>query len=98
MRELETSVRQLEGRCSDLRDAAAGHDQRAKDTQAEVLKGNHIIEKLTVGEGGWGDVRPRHERLCSVGVRMDFTQYICHCVPTAWLISGVCGRPDRRTM
>ena len=48
MRELETSVRQLEARCNDLRDAASGHDQRAKEAQAEVLKGNHIIEKLMV--------------------------------------------------
>ncbi len=29
----------------------AGHEQRAKDAQAEVVKGNHIIEKLTVGHG-----------------------------------------------
>ena len=48
VRELETSVRQLEARCADLRDASAGHDQRAKEAQAEVVKGNHIIEKLMV--------------------------------------------------
>jgi|LauGreDrversion2_5_1035112.scaffolds.fasta_scaffold235191_1 uncharacterized protein YoxC len=48
VRELETSVRQLEGRCSDLREAAAGHEQRTKDAQAEVVKGNSIIEKLMV--------------------------------------------------
>eukprot|EP00798_Chlamydomonas_sp_ICE-L_P020164 gene20164-26900_t len=47
IRDLETSVRQLESRCTDLRDAAAGHDIRAKDAQAEVLKGNQIIEKLS---------------------------------------------------
>lgn len=48
VRELETSVRQLEGRCNDLREAAAGHEQRTKDAQAEVVKGNNIIEKLMV--------------------------------------------------
>lgn len=49
IRDLEASVRGLEGRCTDLRDAVAGHDQRTKDAQAEVLKGNQIIEKLMVG-------------------------------------------------
>jgi hypothetical protein len=33
VRDLEASVRQLDGRCSDLRDVSAGHDQRAKDAQ-----------------------------------------------------------------
>ena len=27
----------------------AGHEQRAKDAQAEIVKGNQIIEKLSVG-------------------------------------------------
>ncbi|KAJ9523994.1 hypothetical protein QJQ45_022358, partial [Haematococcus lacustris] len=47
VRDLEGSVRQLESRCADLRDSAAGHDQRAKDAASEVIKGNQIIEKLT---------------------------------------------------
>ncbi|GAX76067.1 hypothetical protein CEUSTIGMA_g3510.t1 [Chlamydomonas eustigma] len=46
LRELETSLRQLEGRCNDMRDTVAGHEQRAKELQAEVLKGNAGVEKL----------------------------------------------------
>lgn len=33
---------------ADCVDPCVGHDQRAKDAQAEVLKGNQIIEKLMV--------------------------------------------------
>lgn len=51
LRDLEGSARQWEARCSDLRDVLAGHEQRAKEAAAEVLKGNQIIEKLSVGGG-----------------------------------------------
>ena len=44
---METSARQLESRCSELKEASSGHEQRAKEASAEVAKGNHIIEKLT---------------------------------------------------
>jgi len=46
-RDLEMTVRQLEGRCADQREVSAGHEQRAKEAQAEVVKGNQIIEKLS---------------------------------------------------
>jgi hypothetical protein len=48
LRDLEGSARQWEARCSDLREVLAGHEQRAKEAAAEVLKGNQIIEKLSV--------------------------------------------------
>lgn len=48
-RDLEASARQLEERCSELKESAAGHELRAKEAVAEVLKGNRIIEKVTVG-------------------------------------------------
>lgn len=51
LRDLEAAARQWEARCSDLRDSAAAADVRAKDAQAEVLKGNAIIEKLSVSAG-----------------------------------------------
>lgn len=47
-KDLEASSRQLEERCSELKEAAAGHELRAKEAAAEVLKGNRIIEKVSV--------------------------------------------------
>ena len=47
-RDLEASTRQLEERCSELKESAAGHELRAKEAAAEVLKGNRIIEKVSV--------------------------------------------------
>ena len=47
-RDLEASTRQLEERCSELKEASGGHEARAREEAAEVLKGNRIIEKLTV--------------------------------------------------
>ena len=41
-------MRQLEARAEDLKAAATGHKGRARDSAAEVAKGNRIIEKLTV--------------------------------------------------
>eukprot|EP00891_Asterochloris_glomerata_P008911 jgi/Astpho2/8911/Aster-x0832 len=46
-RDLEASTRQLEERCSELKEASGGHEARAREEAAEVLKGNRIIEKLT---------------------------------------------------
>lgn len=48
LRDLEAAAKQWEARCSDLREAAAAHEARAKEAAGEVLKGNQIIEKLTV--------------------------------------------------
>lgn len=48
LQDLEASAQQWELRCADLRDLVAGHEQRAKESAAEVLKGNQIIEKLQV--------------------------------------------------
>ena len=48
VRDLEAGTRQLEERCAELKDAAAGHEERARAASAEVLKGNRIIEKLMV--------------------------------------------------
>ena len=54
-RDLETSARQLDSRCNDLKEAASSSELRAKDAQAEVLKGNQVIEKLMVrGSRGCG--------------------------------------------
>jgi len=39
-------------RWGDQREVSAGHEQRAKEAQAEVVKGNQIIEKLSVGAKG----------------------------------------------
>lgn len=50
VRDLESSAKQWESRCADLKEAASSHEQRAKEASAEVLKGNQIIEKLTVRE------------------------------------------------
>lgn len=47
-KDLEASSRQLEERCSELKEAAVGHEVRAKEAAAEVLKGNRIIEKVSV--------------------------------------------------
>lgn len=47
-RDLEASTRQLEERCLELKESAAGHELRAKEAAAEVLKGNRIIEKVSV--------------------------------------------------
>ena len=49
-RDLEASTRQLEERCSELKESAAGHELRAKEAAAEVLKGNRIIEKVSVSQ------------------------------------------------
>ena len=53
LRDLEAAMRQLDSRCTDLRDVAVAADARGKEAQAEVLKGNQIIEKLTVSGKGW---------------------------------------------
>lgn len=48
LRDMEAALRQTEQRCADLRDTLASAEGRAKEAQAEVLKGNQAIEKLTV--------------------------------------------------
>jgi hypothetical protein len=47
LQDLEHSLKQLEGRCGELRDAATGHEHRAKEASAEVSKSKQIIERLT---------------------------------------------------
>ena len=47
---LQTSAKTLEARCDELKDAAAGHEQRAKNAGAELLQSHHIVDKLTVRE------------------------------------------------
>ena len=47
-KDLEASNRQLEERCAELKESAAGHEVRAKEAAGEVLKGNRIIEKVSV--------------------------------------------------
>lgn len=51
IRDLESSVRQLEERCSDLRGVAAGHEARAKEAAQEVAKANQAVERLEVRRG-----------------------------------------------
>jgi hypothetical protein len=47
VQDLEQSGKQLDSRCGELREAAAGHEHRAKEAAAEVSKSNHVIERLT---------------------------------------------------
>lgn len=47
MQDLEQSGKQLDSRCGELREAAAGHEHRAKEAAADVSKSNHVIERLT---------------------------------------------------
>lgn len=47
MQDLEQSTRQLDGRCAELREAAAGHEHRSRESAAQVLKCNSVIERLT---------------------------------------------------
>lgn len=47
-KDLEAAARQLKERCTELKESAAGHELRAKEAAAEVLKGNRIIEKVSV--------------------------------------------------
>jgi hypothetical protein len=47
MQDLETSNRQLDSRCTDLREAATGHEHRAKEIASELTKSNQTIERLT---------------------------------------------------
>lgn len=60
LKDLEAAQRQLESRCADLRDASAAADTRAKDTQTEVLKGNAIIEKLSVSSSRHAYLSMKH--------------------------------------
>ncbi|KAL3138442.1 hypothetical protein ABBQ32_006233 [Trebouxia sp. C0010 RCD-2024] len=46
-KDLEAAARQLKERCTELKESAAGHELRAKEAAAEVLKGNRIIEKVS---------------------------------------------------
>ena len=47
LQDLEASLKQSEARCSELREACAGHEQRAREAAAEVTKSSHVIERLT---------------------------------------------------
>ncbi|EIE25806.1 hypothetical protein COCSUDRAFT_1459, partial [Coccomyxa subellipsoidea C-169] len=57
IKDLEAGTRQLGERCAELKEASAGHDERARAAAAEVLKGNRIIEKFMA------DLRLARERL-----------------------------------
>lgn len=46
---LQASLRQVEARAEELKAAAQGHEERAREATAEVVKANTIIEKLSVG-------------------------------------------------
>ncbi len=52
IKDLEAGTRQLGERCAELKEASAGHDERACAAAAEVLKGNRIIEKFMVSMHG----------------------------------------------
>jgi hypothetical protein len=47
MQDLESSNRQLESRCVDLREASTGHEHRAKEAAAELSKSNQTIERIS---------------------------------------------------
>jgi hypothetical protein len=44
----QASLRQVEARAEELKAAAKGHEERAKEATGEVVKANTIIEKLSV--------------------------------------------------
>ena len=44
----ESALRQLEERCADLKEASAGHEERARAAAAEAAKAARAIEQLTV--------------------------------------------------
>ncbi len=48
LRDLEAAAAQLRERCGELKQAAGTAEARGAEAGAEVLKGNRIIEKLTV--------------------------------------------------
>ena len=45
---LESALRQLEERCADLKEASAGHEERAREAAAEAAKAARAGEQLTV--------------------------------------------------
>lgn len=57
MKALEAAGRSAEERASELKEAAAGHEARARESAGEVAKGNRIIEKLG------GDLKMAKEKL-----------------------------------
>ena len=48
---MEGALRQLEERCADLREAASGHEERARSTATEAAKAQRAIDKLMVCPG-----------------------------------------------
>lgn len=48
---MEGTLRQLEERCTDLREAASGHEERARGAAAEAAKAQRAIDKLMVCPG-----------------------------------------------
>lgn len=47
-RGLESALRQLEERCADLKEASAGHEERARDAASEAARAARVGEQLTV--------------------------------------------------
>ena len=47
-RGLEGTLRQLEERCAELKQASAGHEERGREAAAETAKAARAVEKLTV--------------------------------------------------
>ncbi len=45
---LESALRQLEERCADLKEASAGHEERAREAAAEAAKAARAGEQLMV--------------------------------------------------
>lgn len=79
-KDLEASTRQLEERCSELKESAAGHELRAKEAAAEVLKGNRIIEKVSVSTNlGCNSKRVIHGRTCCASQNKGNCHTVSHC-------------------
>lgn len=83
--DLEGVARQWEGRCADLRAAAAAHEARAKEAAGEVLKGNDALERLHVSDARlrcWACVVPSvHARVQTA----EEPQAVSTCCCTAYL-------------
>jgi chromosome segregation ATPase len=57
LQDLEGSIRQLECRCTELREAGATHEHRAAEAAAELGRSNHVIERLS------GDLQTSKDKL-----------------------------------
>lgn len=61
LQDLEQSSKQLDSRCAELREAAAGHEHRSKESASQVVKSASVIERLTADLQGSKDKLKRKQ-------------------------------------